>query len=72
MNLYRDETAPYAAVCGYERNSPFPGEKLTLAIAAVPTQPWETPLSPAVGLEAGEYLSEPRAPVFKEGGNAHV
>ena len=43
MNLYRDETAPYAAVCGYERNSPFPGEKLTLAIAAVPTQPWETP-----------------------------
>ena len=34
MNLYRDETAPYAAVCGYERNSPFPGEKLTLAIAA--------------------------------------
>lgn len=51
MNLYRDETAPYAAVCGYERNSPFPGEKLTLAIAAVPTQPWETPLSPAVGLK---------------------
>lgn len=43
MNLYRDETAPYAAVCGYERNSPFPGEKLTLAIAAVPTQPGKRP-----------------------------
>ena len=72
MNLYRDETAPYAAVCGYERNSPFPGEKLTLAIAAVPTQPWETPLSPAVGLKQGNIFPSLVLPFFKEGGNAHV
>ena len=63
MNLYRDETAPYAAVCGYERNSRFRRKADACNRCSSYPALGNAPFS-GCGTEAGEYLSEPRAPVF--------
>ena len=72
MNLYRDESHPSSSGCGCKDQRLHPDEKLPLAIATIPVQPWETPVSPAVGLKQGSIVPGLVLPFFKEGGTAHV
>ena len=72
MNLYRDESNPSSAACGCKDSFSFPGEKLPLAIATIPIQPWEVPSAASVGLKQGSIFPSLVLPFFKEGGNTHV
>ena len=72
MNLYRNESNPSSSACGCKTGHLLPDERLPLAIATVPIQPWETPVSPAVGLKQGSIFPGLALPFFKEGGTAHV
>lgn len=71
MNLYQDGSNPVSG-CSCKERHLLPDDRLPLAIATVPIQPWETPSSPAAGLKQGSIFPGLVLPFFKEGGITHV
>lgn len=72
MNLCSCDTKSAAPVCGCKNQLPAPGPGLSLAIATIPVQPWETPSEPAAGLKQGSIFPSLILPFYKEGGNENV
>lgn len=58
------------ASCGREEKLPVPSEEagLTVAMATIPMQPWETPYDQAAGLRAGTIFPCLDKPFYVTGG----
>lgn len=53
---------------GSSRSLPFPGPGLSLAMASVPMQPWETPYDAAKALKQGTIFPSLDLPFYVTGG----
>lgn len=51
---------------------PVPGPGLTLGIATVPMQPWETPYESQKGLQQGTIFPSLDLPFFASGGDVNA
>lgn len=63
--------APASCGCGEKLPAPAPASGLTIAMATVPMQPWETPYEPAKSLKQGTIFPCLDKPFFKTGGDFH-
>ena len=71
MNLCRcapNTAAAAGAQPGSSRSLPFPGPGLSLAMASVPMQPWETPYNTAKALKQGTIFPSLDLPFYVTGG----